>query len=1726
MNKKTFKQWFALMLLLLVGTMGTQAQSLKVNDFTVTPGEQTDVNIELTLGSLNAVYGVQTDLTLPNGLTLVGDPAVADGVMADKATAPTLSYNTANGRITLFSQAGKAIAEDGPVVKLTLAAAADFAGGELKLSGSRLTNSIQAGETTVADCTAQVSVPSDEGEVVANYTIDFNTSIDTSNREFAIASNWGHISGYDSAYDSNMSYNYNTTAGVDGTGALLAYRQYKYDWGQSSSGVNVYDLLITPQVKGTVSLAVKQYSGSNSYIEFYKMTDNGDGTFIRGDLVAYTLPEEASLSQTAYTTVSISLDDFTRIGIRASYMYLDNFVAEQATIVPEKAITIASATPTATTGTIYWDQQENGKVLVKYTVTVKNTGDVNLTQGMDGYSVSIVNGNTSDKVYSTVAVPQNLAVGETSDPFDVTAEVETTEWPYSYTYVQMNLRENLKGTTLERAQSRYNAYASAFVFRAAESTTTSSITTAESWGTITESTTKSFEIYNNGLAPLTIKSITLPDGFTAEGVPTIPAEGYTLEGKQLITISLTQDAATTGTFAGDLVIEYVNYGAEEPTNYTLAFAATVIGANTWTADFNNSTSTVIYPAGSIAESGIATDYQYISSGNYNNWLTGRTSSSYASENNKFITPKLHANAGDQLAFDTKAGYSSSNAYYVKVYVSTDRVNWGEPVAYYTYSTDADKGSEGIGSSFTTKTVSFDAEGDYYVAFALYGTSAIDNLVGLEKVDVVHDLYIKSVTWPDASIKSGTAQSKPSIDIIPLTDETADAYTVKYIYGDNEVEIASKALTASASSTTNFSASFTPEVTETTTFPGTKVVFEFTDGTKFETETFDLTVTNEAIFHFLSSKYSSRWYEPSSDYTTPVNFGKTNTAGGKKTFYVLNWGSAPLTVKSITVPEGFTASAESMNIPAFDGTQNGLETCQQALDITFSATEPGTYSGNLVITYVNGAGEDATFELALSGTMLDPTLFYANFGSESNQWPAGSVYQSNVSTTYVASGDYAISSSSTTKNLFITPKLTAQAGDKLLFDAKLYSTSWSEGKVVVYAAATRDELVNFDPEADTRTPIFTVSGQDETSPMTTDYQTFEIPAVAGDNYYAFEISGRPYVDEIYGLKVTEVAHDWMIASSNIPTEGMQNVALQATVNVANFGLADEAANSYTATLYVDGEAAATAEALALPMTHQLSAAGTALSFSFRSPKVGTFPVYIEVKAGDYSVQTEPVDVTFAEEIAVAEAIEVGTRTSADRNHGPINWYDNDGTATRWTDIVYTADELAAYGITAGAKITSIAFHGSGTSKSIKAKVTSWVGMKTGDITPGTVDKTAMTEVVVYDQTDAAAMIDFSNTVLDLSQAPIVYDGTSDIRIYTEAVGQGSGNWQTVTYAYDTNYMTSYYNSSTAVATPLGYFTLAAEPATIAGTVKDAAGTAIADATVTLVSTDGDNVQYTGTTDAEGAYSINVIQTARTYNVTASAEGYQDQTEENVSFTEGNVTKDFTLSLAPVKGDVNGDGDITTADAVAIVNIALSENEPTAEQLAVADLNGDGQITTADAVALVQLALEQEAPAGARRVDLSAGNRLSVNGSEVSLSNADEFVAFQMDVTLADDALLQGVQLADRVASHEVAYRRLDANTWRIAVFSLQNNAIMHNAGQLLQLQVSGSQQVALSNVEFVTADARACAVGLGETTSIHGVSTADASARYYNAAGQQREQMHKGMNIVVDRNGKAVKVLRK
>ena len=70
MNKNTISKWFSMFVLMMAGTTGATAQSLTVADATLVPGKTKVVSISLDAAEGQTIYGIQTDITLSEGLTI------------------------------------------------------------------------------------------------------------------------------------------------------------------------------------------------------------------------------------------------------------------------------------------------------------------------------------------------------------------------------------------------------------------------------------------------------------------------------------------------------------------------------------------------------------------------------------------------------------------------------------------------------------------------------------------------------------------------------------------------------------------------------------------------------------------------------------------------------------------------------------------------------------------------------------------------------------------------------------------------------------------------------------------------------------------------------------------------------------------------------------------------------------------------------------------------------------------------------------------------------------------------------------------------------------------------------------------------------------------------------------------------------------------------------------------------------------------------------------------------------------------------------------------------------------------------------------------------------------------------------------------------------------------------------------------------------------------------
>ena len=221
---------------------------------------------------------------------------------------------------------------------------------------------------------AMVSALAVNASVVSPYVADFNTIVDASNEEFRAAPGWGHLVSKGTYASQKVTYTYLADGGVEGSGAFQAGNQYYQDWiWGDGEEVELYDLLVTPAVSGTVSLQVKKAT-TNGNIRFYKVTKQ-DGAYVRGDLIPF---EDPGLVSFDFTEVELTgIEEGTLIGIRAENVIIDDFTATSADVVLSKGLTIATVTPAVDALTI--DCDENNQFTVAASVVLKNTGEVTST---------------------------------------------------------------------------------------------------------------------------------------------------------------------------------------------------------------------------------------------------------------------------------------------------------------------------------------------------------------------------------------------------------------------------------------------------------------------------------------------------------------------------------------------------------------------------------------------------------------------------------------------------------------------------------------------------------------------------------------------------------------------------------------------------------------------------------------------------------------------------------------------------------------------------------------------------------------------------------------------------------------------------------------------------------------------------------------------------------------------------------------------------------------------------------------------------------------------------------------------------------------------------------------------------------------------------------------------------------------------------------------------------
>lgn len=794
-------------------------------------------------------------------------------------------------------------------------------------------------------------------------------------------------------------------------------------------------------------------------------------------------------------------------------------------------------------------------------------------------------------------------------------------------------------------------------------------------------------------------------------------------------------------------------------------------------------------------------------------------------------------------------------------------------------------------------------------------------------------------------------------------------------------------------------------------------------------------------------------------TATFAWGMVN-ASTDKTFKISNDGAAPLNITKVVVPDGFTTSlAAPLTIAAHD---------TKDFTVTMTAEKPGIYSGEFK---VSGEGVD-DFSFNVSGTVLDPAKYYANFND--NKIPEGSYVEAGweVKQRDAESSDnpYLLSNGSQdTDNKFVTPLLKVAEGEKMSVDvARTNYYTGGEGVYLnVYYSADR-----------TNWTLARKITADELSNTRVDYsysfgelKSFVIDNIPAGNYYIGFGAGYTSIDNIYGFEKVDVAHDLMLTASKLPATAVVNNAYTATATLLNVNAKDEAADSYTASLYVDGEVVATAPAKAIASGEKAE-----FSFSYTPHKAGAAEAYIEFKnaADNYTVASEKVSVDVKEEQTTG-TVTVGNGNTTS-NKTAIDWYDANGSGAHM-DNLYKPEMLEKYGLKKGAKITSVSYTGTSSNDKTVSDIllTAYVGaVDTAKFEAGK-NYESLQKVDVYTGKSTIDFVDGKTytTTITLPE-PIIWDGTSAIRVLTYVKADKYVN---VKFNADDSDNNSYYGSGapgeasslSAKPTAVAEFGIQTEPSVIAGNITWK-NKAVAGATVTLTSGD---VIYTGASDDKGAYSINVIQNDKKYNLTVSAPGYIDYTENDVDLSQS-LNKNIVLEVEPVAVTV-GEGGNAMFSATCAIDFSLT---PEVEAYVVTDVKGN----------YTELAQVTAVPAG-------TGVLLKAKAGNYKLAPVPEAEAVQKNLLVAVDEDYT-------IAASDVQ------NIWSLATDDKGQACFTSVAGTVVE---AGSAYLSVaSDKDYIYLDK---ATGL---RGINAAATLDTKAPMYNVAGQKVDASYKG---IVIQNGK-------
>lgn len=195
-------------------------------------------------------------------------------------------------------------------------------------------------------------------------------------------------------------------------------------------------------------------------------------------------------------------------------------------------------------------------------------------------------------------------------------------------------------------------------------------------------------------------------------------------------------------------------------------------------------------------------------------------------------------------------------------------------------------------------------------------------------------------------------------------------------------------------------------------------------------------------------------------------------------------------------------------------------------------------------------------------------------------------------------------------------------------------------------------------------------------------------------------------------------------------------------------------------------------------------------------------------------------------------------------------------------------------------------------------------------------------------------------------------------------------------------------------------------------------------------------------------------------------------EGLPYQDEPQVDDLTLM-----GDVNADQRVSVTDVVVTANYVVGNNTANFNRHA-ADINGDNLVTVADVVGIANIALDFGKNNVMRKLPVAdASTLVNLDAThagqtiDVTLSNAVQVAALQLQVSLPDGVSVDDIALTDRAQGLMVTSRVDEQNVLHIVAFSLDGSTISIGQGAVLHIVLNGdvSEGFCMSGIRLAQSD---------------------------------------------------------